>query len=141
MLYESLLPPLTTEEELEITERRLRHLLQSDFIASFDSKKPGSNEYVRDIEEADWIAFQAAKSKIKENCMAHNGFDFTFAKRLEQVMIERNLYPKDLERITGIRKRRIYEYIQGQHQPNAFAIMRIAKGLGISADWLLGIEK
>ena len=67
--------------------------------------------------------------------------DFTFSQRLEQYMIAHGLYPKDVERLTGIKRRKIYEYVQGQRQPKAYTIKRIAEGLHVSADWLLGIEK
>ena len=40
-------------------ERRLKHLLQSKFIALFDAHKPRSDDYARDIEEADKIAFNS----------------------------------------------------------------------------------
>lgn len=69
----------------------------------------------------------------------HKKIDLTFAKRLEQVMIERNIYPAQLSKITGIKRTVIYNYINGTHQPTAFNIKRIAVGLGVSADWLLGI--
>ena len=65
--------------------------------------------------------------------------DFTFAQRLEKLMVERDLYPSDIQRITGIRRQRIYEYLQGVTQPSAYNLKRIAEGLGVSADWLLGI--
>lgn len=55
-------------------------------------------------------------------------------------MIAHGLYPKDVERLTGIKRRKIYEYIQGQHQPSAYAVKRIAEGLNVSADWLLDIK-
>lgn len=69
----------------------------------------------------------------------HNKIDLTFAKRLEQIMIERNVYPAQLSKITGIKRTVIYSYVSGTHQPSAFNIKRIAIGLGVSADWLLGI--
>ncbi len=56
-------------------------------------------------------------------------------------MIAHGLYPKDVERLTGIKRRKIYEYIAGQRQPKAYAIKQIAEGLNVSSDWLLGIEK
>lgn len=70
---------------------------------------------------------------------SHKKYDFTLAKRLEQLMIERNLYPRDIERLTGVRRQRIYEYIQGVAQPSAFMLKRIATGLHVSSDWLLGL--
>ena len=66
--------------------------------------------------------------------------DLTFSERLELVMRERCLYPSDVERLTGIRKRKIYEYLQGTHQPSAYAVKRIALGLDVSSDFLLGIK-
>lgn len=47
----SLIKELT--EENENFEKRLRHLLQSDFIASFDEVNIKTKEYFRDISEAD----------------------------------------------------------------------------------------
>lgn len=38
---------------VEVLERRLRHLLQSNFIASFDEYDPKTKSYKRDIKEAD----------------------------------------------------------------------------------------
>ncbi|MBR1482271.1 MAG: helix-turn-helix transcriptional regulator, partial [Ruminococcus sp.] len=55
-------------------------------------------------------------------------------------MTERGLYPKDVARLTGIRRQRIHEYVSGTHQPNAFIIKQIAEGLNVSADWLLDIK-
>lgn len=70
----------------------------------------------------------------------HKKKDLTFARRLEQIMLERQLYPGDIQRLTGVHRQNIYQYIQGTKQPNAFNVKRIAKGLRVSADWLLGIE-
>lgn len=70
----------------------------------------------------------------------HKKKDFTFAKRLEQLMVERGLYPRDIEQLTGVKRQNIYQYIQGVKQPTAYNIKRIAEGLHISADWLLEIK-
>jgi len=66
--------------------------------------------------------------------------DFTFAQRLEKLMVDRDLYPSDIQRITGIKRQRIYEYLQGVNQPSAYNLKRIAEGLNVSSDWLLGIK-
>ena len=55
-------------------------------------------------------------------------------------MLERNLYPRDVEKLTGVRRQRIYEYIQGISQPSAFMLKRISAGLNVSSDWLLGLS-
>lgn len=70
---------------------------------------------------------------------SHKKIDLTFAKRLEQIMIERQIYPAQVAKITGIKRAAIYAYVDGTHQPTAFNIKRLAIGLNVSADWLLGI--
>lgn len=70
---------------------------------------------------------------------SHKKIDLTFAKRLEQIMVERQLYPAQIAKITGIKRTVIYAYVDGTHQPTAFNIKRLAIGLNVSADWLLGI--
>lgn len=67
--------------------------------------------------------------------------DLTFSKRLEKIMIERNLYPAQVAKLTGVRRGVIYEYIKGSYQPTAYTIKLIAKGLNVSADWLLGLSE
>ena len=56
-------------------------------------------------------------------------------------MMERNLYAGQVAKLTGIRRQRIYEYVSGTSHPNDYVIKRIALGLNVSSDWLLGIEK
>lgn len=55
-------------------------------------------------------------------------------------MCERQLYPTELSRITGVGRRTIYGYLQGDKQPSAFNLIRLSKGLKISSDWLLGLK-
>ena len=67
--------------------------------------------------------------------------DLTFARRLNQIMVERNLYPADIQRLTGIRRSRVYEYTQGVVQPSMYNLKRLAEGLNVSVDWLIGVKK
>lgn len=71
----------------------------------------------------------------------HKALDLTFARRLEQAMIEQNIYPTQLAKLSGVSRINIHNYISGTAQPTAFNIKRLAISLGKSADWLLGIEK
>ena len=48
-----------------ILEKRLRHLLQSKFIASFDARDPMTGKYKRDINEADRLVGCKAKEETK----------------------------------------------------------------------------
>lgn len=71
----------------------------------------------------------------------HKALDLTFARRLEQAMIEKSIYPSQLAKLSGVSRTNIYSYIAGTAQPTAFNIKRLAITLNKSADWLLGIEK
>lgn len=71
----------------------------------------------------------------------HKAFDLTFARRLEQAMIEQNIYPAQLAKLSGVSRMNIHNYISGTAQPTAFNIKRLSIALDKSADWLLGIEK
>lgn len=71
----------------------------------------------------------------------HKALDLTFARRLEQAMIEKSIYPSQLAKLSGVSRVNIYKYISGTAQPTAFNIKRLAIALDKSADWLLGIEK
>lgn len=44
-------------EEHELLLKRFRHLLESDFIRSFDAYDPKTGTYKRDISEADRVAY------------------------------------------------------------------------------------
>lgn len=67
----------------------------------------------------------------------HRKIDLTFSKRLEKTMIENNIYPSKLVKLSGVSRANIYGYIAGTSQPTAFNIKQIAKGLNVSADYLL----
>lgn len=69
----------------------------------------------------------------------HRKIDLTFAKRLEETLIKQNIYPSQLAKLSGISRTNIYNYIAGTGQPTAFNIKRIAMGLNVSADYLLGL--
>lgn len=71
----------------------------------------------------------------------HHKQNLIFAQRLEQLMIERQLYSTDVARMTGLKRQSIDGYIQGINQPTAYAIMCIALAFDVSSDWLLGIKK
>ncbi len=51
------------EWKVDYLEQRLKHLLQSNFIKSFDEKNSITGEYKRDIKEAD----ELTKPKIEMN--------------------------------------------------------------------------
>lgn len=74
------------------------------------------------------------------NNSSHYKFDLSFSERLNQLMIERGLYPAEISRGTGISRSLIYRYSNGLVQPTAYNIKVIAKYFKVSSDWLLGIK-
>ena len=64
----------------------------------------------------------------------------TFADRLNEVMRKRNMTSGMLSIKTGISERMIRNYRKGTHEPYGYTLKMVAKGLRVSADWLLGLE-
>lgn len=54
--------------ELDQTLSRIRHLLQSSFIASFDEVDPNTQFYVKDIQDADKMAADLHKLRNRITC-------------------------------------------------------------------------
>ena len=46
-----------------------------------------------------------------------------FSQRLNQIMIERNIYPQEVQRL-----------------PTLTSLVKLARGLKVSTDWLCGIK-
>lgn len=67
--------------------------------------------------------------------------DHSVRDRLSQVMKERNISPGMLSIKTGISDRMIRNYLKGQFQPTGYSLKMLAQGLGVSSDWLLGLEE
>lgn len=65
--------------------------------------------------------------------------DLTFSQRLEKIMIEQQLFPAQLSKLSGVSRTNIHKYLAGTIQPTAFNIKRISVALNVSADYLLGI--
>lgn len=72
-------------EHAEYLERRLKHLLQSDFIRSFDEVNVHTKEYKRDIKEADAkILYLCDGNKCKNGYIeCKHTTDITHAKNFE----------------------------------------------------------
>lgn len=61
---------MKNNETVEALEKRLKHLLQSNFIASFDEVDIKTKEYKRDINEADLIGLRAVGYECdREKCL------------------------------------------------------------------------
>ena len=63
-----------------------------------------------------------------------------FALRLRLIVAANELKLLHVANEAGIDDWSIYKYAHGETLPNAYKIARLAKALGVSADYLLGIE-
>lgn len=63
-----------------------------------------------------------------------------FALRLRLIVAAKELKLLHVANEAGIDDWSIYKYAHGESLPNAYKIARLAKALGVSADYLLGIE-
>ncbi|MCL6615136.1 MAG: helix-turn-helix domain-containing protein, partial [Firmicutes bacterium] len=60
--------------------------------------------------------------------------------RLKEARRARNLTQAELGRLVGVGKSAISQYEHGLRLPETAVLARLAEALGVSADWLLGIE-
>ena len=60
-----------------------------------------------------------------------------FGERLKAFLKARRITLAVCAQKTGISKNTLGSYINGSVNPSAMAIIRLAKGLNVSADWLL----
>lgn len=63
-----------------------------------------------------------------------------FSDRLKDALGIRGLRPIDLSRLSGINSGQISKYLSGDAEPKAETILVIAKTLGVSSDFLLGLS-
>lgn len=63
-----------------------------------------------------------------------------FQRRLRQALAEKGMRAVDLSAATGISKARISQYTNGVYVPKSKAACLIARTLGVTEAWLLGLE-
>lgn len=64
-----------------------------------------------------------------------------FPGRLNQIMKEKGLSPAMLAIKTGMSDRMIRNYQKGTSTPGSYSLKMLARALGVSMDWLMGIEE
>lgn len=64
----------------------------------------------------------------------------SFKKRVKDIMQNKGLKQSDLAKMTGIAEATISRYCNGRRTPNIKALVKIAKILNVSTDYLLGIK-
>ena len=63
-----------------------------------------------------------------------------FIKRLRSALNDAGMTQKDLARVLGLDCSTVNGWCRGRYMPNAAYLPTICTTLGISADWLLGLE-
>ena len=75
-------------------------------------------------------------------CLNDNGgYTDEFAERLNYIMEKRGYTSGHLALRTGLSEQVIRHYQSGYTQAGGYALKMLAKGLGVSADWLLGLQE
>ena len=64
----------------------------------------------------------------------------SFSTRLQQAMDARNIRPADLSRMTGIGEGAISQYKRGAYKAGQRNLEKMALALGVSVQWLMGID-
>lgn len=83
--------------ENEVILRRLRHLLESNYISQFDQIDPNTKEYIRNIKEADWkVMYLCDQNKscnvhCKKNHYCKRTSDISHAKNFK--LVPNGIYP------------------------------------------------
>lgn len=73
--------------ENEVILRRLKHLLESDYISQFDQVDPNTKEYIRNIKEADWKVMYLCDQQ--KSCNVHCKKDH-YCKRTSDISHAKN---------------------------------------------------
>lgn len=63
-----------------------------------------------------------------------------FGCRLAQAIRARGATVPETARDIGVGKQSIYNWIGGERYPNGYTLIRLCRALGVSSDWLLGLE-
>lgn len=64
-----------------------------------------------------------------------------FAERLTKALEERQMMKKDFAKEVGYDKHSIIQWTTAKRLPRGEAIIAICTTLGVSADWLLGLDE
>lgn len=62
-----------------------------------------------------------------------------FKERLEQAIFDSGMTFSEVARRAGIKRSLIWSYRFGGAMPSVYVLMRLAKALNVSTDWLLGL--
>ena len=63
-----------------------------------------------------------------------------FSQRLDHIMVEQRVASKLLADRVGLSQAAVHRYRLGEHSPSVVCAVKIAQVLGVSMDWLCGLE-
>lgn len=61
--------------------------------------------------------------------------------RLEDAIFSSGMDISEISRKSGVSRNLLWAYRFDNKQPSCYSLMRLAKTLNVSTDWLLGLEK
>lgn len=66
-----------------------------------------------------------------------NGLD----KRLREAVADSDMTIVDIARKSGVRRDYVWQYLMNYRNPGVYQLLRLAKVLNVSTDWLLGLKE
>ena len=64
----------------------------------------------------------------------------SFAERLRAILAQKKMSQAELAKAAGLSEQTITNYVQGDRRPNTDIVVKIAKALSVSSDYLLGLQ-
>ena len=89
---------------------------------------------------ATWIARNPFSLIEKDAGFALNRRMKTLGDKIKARIEEMGLSQKDAAQAIGISQQRLGNYAQDTRKPNVIILIKIARALGVSTDWLLGVS-
>lgn len=65
----------------------------------------------------------------------------TFGLRLHETLKAKHMFQRELAQMANIQENTVGRYIYGTRIPNIITAKRIAEALGVSLDWLIGLNE
>ena len=99
-----------------------------------------AQEYYKGISLAFmWIGAQLQNANREEETIEEEVAG-GFSERLKPIIDALNVSQKELAELIGVTEVTMSRYVNGQRMPKAPILVKLAKELGVTVDWLMGAE-
>lgn len=68
-------------------------------------------------------------------------YPIQFRERLKAIMEERGMTQTAVAKAIGVLQLTVSNWVTGKHEPSAYNIVAMCVLFGVSADWLLGMDR